>query len=136
MAEANQNVLDSIAAKMEAEGLPVPAAFKGKLTEEDTLLLHIFLDHLYMSVLPNLKQARKELEEYGKENPDSDKAGEVFEWMHALEDSLKEGYDIFANQIEIIPDLKEMKAFKERLEQEVAHAMAISLENLKKGASK
>jgi hypothetical protein len=130
MTESNQTVLQKVADRLSEKGLPVPPAFKKKLSEEESLLLHVFLDHLYMQVLPNLKQARKELEEFGKKNPNSDQSTRVFEWMVGLEDSLKEGYDIFAGDLDVVPDLAEMKDFKKKLQEELAYAAALSLEAL------
>jgi hypothetical protein len=127
----NEDVLNSVKAKLEAEGFPVPAAFKGKLSEEDSLILHVFLDHLYSQVLSNLKQACKELEKY-REDKDSDQLAKIHDWVGKLVGSFKEGYDIFANEIEVVPDLATMKSFKKLLEKELQYAMQISLENMAK----
>lgn len=132
MSEANKEVLDNVAKKLEAEGFPVPPAFKGKLTTEDSLLLHVFLDHLYMQVLPNLKQARKELEKYCTEIGEGadGKVVEIHKWFKGLEGSLKEGYDIYASEIEVIPDLATMKVFKKKLEEELDYALQLSLDKM------
>ena len=132
MSEANQKVLESVAAKLEAEGIPVPMAFKGKLNTEDSLILHVFLDHLYSQVLPNLKQARKELAKYAEEvgKDMSTEAVEVYKWIKSLEETLKEGYDIFAKEVEVVPDLATMKVFRQKLEEELQYAMKLSLESM------
>lgn len=130
MSEANEQVLKNVADKLEAEGYPVPPAFKGKMTEEESLLLHVFLDHLYVQVMANLKQARKELEIFLKDAKDEGEAEEVLQWIVSLVDSLAEGYDIFADRIEAIPTLKVMEAFREKLEEELSYAYSISLDQL------
>lgn len=130
MSEANKNILDRVAEQLEAEGLPVPPSFKGKMTEEESLLLHVFLDHLYVQVMANLKQARKELEIFLKDVKDEGEAEEVLQWIVSLVDSLAEGYDIFADRIEAIPTLKVMEAFREKLEEELSYAYSISLDQL------
>lgn len=90
--------------------------------KEDSLLLHIFVDHLYMSVLPNLEQAYNELKEFGQENPDStsDDIVQTYNWLKGMIETLREGYDVFANTIEIVPNLEAMNAFKDKLEKELA----------------
>lgn len=136
MSEANKNILDRVAEQLEAEGLPVPPSFKGKLTTEDSLLLHIFLDHLYIQVLANLKQARKELKVYGEETKEvSTRMTDVYNWLSALVESLSEGYDIFADQIEAVPTLAVMKVFQEKLEQELSYAVSLSLDQLEKNGN-
>lgn len=131
----NKEVLQKVSEKLEAEGFPVPPGFKKKLNTEESLLLHIFLDHLYMQVLPNLKQARKELEKYAEQAGEevSNQSAEVFNWMKGLEETLKEGYDIFAKEIEVVPDLATMKEFRKKLEEELTQAASISLEALGMG---
>jgi hypothetical protein len=137
MSEPNKTVLQKVSDSLSAKGIPVPPGFKKKLSEEDSLLLHIFLDHLYMQVLPNLKQSRKELEKYGElvGEETSTQITDVYNWMKGLEETLKEGYDIFAGQIDVVPDLAEMKEFKSKLEEELAHAASLSLEALGQNGS-
>ena len=132
MSEAKKEILETVAAKLEAEGIPVPSAFKGKLSTEESLILHVFLDHLYMQVLPNLKQARKELESYEKqigETP-TELLNDLADWFRNLESSLKEGYDIYASRIDVVPDLATMKVFKKKLEEELDYALQLSLDKI------
>src|SRR6476646_9532284 len=131
----NEDVLKKVSEKLEAEGFPTPPGFKKKLSTEESLLLHVFLDHLYMQVLPNLKQARKELEAFAKEAGEemSNEAVETYNWLKGCEENLKEGYDIFAKEVEVVPDLATMKVFRTKLEEELQQAAAISLEALGMG---
>lgn len=132
MSEGRKEFMDSVAARLEAEGIPVPAALKGSLSTEESLILHVFLDHLYMQVLPNLKQARKELQKYAEEigETPSEIVTELASWFKSLEETLKEGYDIYAGQIEVVPDLATMKVFKKKLEEELEYALQLSLDKI------